>query len=223
MSLSHGVRTFGCGSRLPLDRYGDEMSDPRVHPSADVDDDVVIGTGSAVWHLAQLRSGVRIGRNCVIGRGAYVGPGITMGDGCKIQNAAQLHDPARLGRGVFIGPAVVLTNDRHPRAVDADFTPKRADHWDAAGVTIGDGASIGAGSIVVAGVSIGEWAMVGAGSTVTSTVPAHALVVGTPARQTGWVGHTGRRLEPDGADHWRCPDSDDRYVMSPDGGLSPAT
>jgi len=148
-----------------------------------------------VWHLAQVREGAGLGRNCVVGRGAYIGTGVRMGDNCKVQNYALVYEPAQLGDGVFIGPAVVLTNDTYPRAINPDGSAKSASDWEAVGVTIGDGAAIGARSVCVAPLTIGAWALVAAGSVVTHDVPDHALVAGVPARQIGWVGRTGQRLQ----------------------------
>ncbi|GAA2477667.1 acyltransferase [Streptomyces gobitricini] len=179
----------------------------RVQPTAQVADDAEIGSGSSVWELAQIREGAKLGEGCVVGRGAYVGTGVRMGDNCKLQNYALVYEPAELGDGVFIGPAVVLTNDHNPRSVDPDFKQKRGGDWEAVGVRIADGASIGARSVCVAPLEIGRWAMVAAGAVVTKDVPDFALVVGVPARQVGWVGRSGVKLvERDGeAGVWECP------------------
>lgn len=165
-----------------------------IQPSADVSDDCVIGEGSRVWHLAQVRENAQIGGNCIIGRGAYVGEGVKLGDNCKIQNLAQIYEPAVLGNGVFIGPAVVLTNDQYPRAINEDGTLKDASDWDPVGVTVETGAAVGARSVLVAPVTIGKWALVAAGSTVVKDVPDYALVAGTPAKRIGWVGPAGQPL-----------------------------
>ncbi|MGO4257763.1 acyltransferase [Marmoricola sp. RAF53] len=193
----------------------------RVVPSADVDERAVIGDGSSIWHLAQVREHARLGENCVVGRGAYIGTGVRLGDNCKVQNYALVYEPAELGDGVFIGPAVVLTNDTYPRAVTPTGEPKSAADWEAVGVTIGDGAAIGARSVCVAPVAIGAWALVAAGSVVTKEVPAHALVAGVPARQIGWVGRDGQRLADDGDGRWVSHSGDERYVEV-DGSLQPA-
>ena len=103
----------------------------RVLSSADVDERATIGQGSSVWHLAQVREGAVLGRNCVIGRGAYIGAGVRIGDNCKIQNYALVYEPAVLDDGVFVGPAVVLTNDAFPRSVNPDGTLKSAADWGA--------------------------------------------------------------------------------------------
>ena len=186
----------------------------RVAPGADISDDAIIGDGSAIWHLAQVREGARLGTGCIIGRGAYIGSGVEMGDGCKVQNYALVYEPAKLAEGVFVGPAAVFTNDHFPRAVNPDLTPKSASDWEAVGVTCQTGASIGARAVCVAPVTIGAWAMVAAGATVVKDVPPHALVAGVPARRLGWVGRSGEKLVPasDGTDAWTCPASGERYV-----------
>jgi acetyltransferase-like isoleucine patch superfamily enzyme len=182
-----------------------------IAASADVSDDAVIGEGSKIWHLAQVREGARLGENCIVGRGAYVGSGVVMGDNCKLQNYALVYEPAELGHGVFIGPAVVLTNDTYPRAVAPDGSLKSAHDWTPVGVTIRDGASIGARAVCVAPVTIGRWATVAAGAVVTKDVPDFALVAGVPARRIRWVGRAGVPLEPRG-DAWVCPETGERYI-----------
>jgi UDP-2-acetamido-3-amino-2,3-dideoxy-glucuronate N-acetyltransferase len=182
-----------------------------VQASADVDDRARIGPDTQIWHLAQIRENAEIGRQCVIGRGAYIGPGVRIGDRCKVQNHALMYEPAQIADGVFIGPAVVFTNDEFPRAVTPDGALKTEDDWTMVAVTVGEGAAIGARSVCVAPVSIGRWALVAAGSVVTRDVPDFALVAGVPARRLGWVGPAGRRLEDDGDGHWRCPQTGDRF------------
>ncbi len=183
----------------------------RIQPSADVAEDASIGEGSSVWHLAQVREKAQIGDNCIIGRGAYVGPGVVMGDNCKLQNHALVYEPAVLGHGVFVGPAVVFTNDHYPRAVTPDGALKSAHDWEPVGVTVQDGASIGARSVCIAPVTIGRWAMVAAGSVVVADVPDFALVAGVPARRIRWVGRAGVPLEAadDGLLH--CPSTGRTY------------
>jgi acetyltransferase-like isoleucine patch superfamily enzyme len=155
----------------------------------------------------------------VIGRGAYLGPGVVVGDRCKIQNHALVYEPAVLADGVFVGPAVVFTNDYFPRAVTPDGDLKTADDWDAVAVTVREGASIGARAVCVAPVTIGRWALVAAGAVVVRDVPDFALVAGVPARQLGWVGHAGVPLTRDG-DVWCCPATGRTYVTS-GAGLAP--
>ena len=174
------------------------MGEPRILPSADLDDDVTIGDGSSIWHLAQVRGGARLGRNVVVGRGAYIGTGVHVGDNCKIQNYALVYEPALLENGVFIGPAAVLTNDTFPRAINPDGTSKSAHDWDPVGVTCLEGSSIGARAVCVAPVTIGRWATVAAGAVVVKDVPDYALVAGVPARRIKWVGRSGFPLEATG-------------------------
>ena len=185
---------------------------PVVAGSADVDARARIGAGSRIWHLAQIREDATLGRNCTVGRGAYVGPGVVLGDNVKLQNHALVYEPARLGDGVFVGPAAVLTNDEYPRAVTPDGRLKSADDWTAVGVTVGDGAAIGARAVCVAPVTVGRWALVAAGAVVTKDVPDFALVVGVPARRVGWVGRAGQPLTAKGAGVWVCPATGAEYA-----------
>jgi UDP-2-acetamido-3-amino-2,3-dideoxy-glucuronate N-acetyltransferase len=183
-----------------------------IQDSADVSPVATIGDGSSVWHLAQIREGAVLGKNCIIGRGAYVGTGVRMGDNCKLQNFALVYEPAVLEDGVFVGPGVVFTNDHYPRSIDPEGTLKRGDDWESVGVTVRRGASIGARAVCVAPVTIGRWALVAAGSVVTRDVPEFALVAGVPARWVRWVGRAGVPLELEGEGTWICPLSGDRYV-----------
>ena len=187
-----------------------------IADSADVSPSAQIGAGTRVWHLAQIREDAVIGVDCVIGRGAYIGSGVRLGDRVKVQNLAQVYEPADVGNGVFIGPGVVFTNDRTPRAVTPDGDLKSASDWEPVGVRVDEGASIGAGAVCVAPVSIGRWALVAAGAVVTRDVPEHALVAGNPARRVGWVGRAGHRLveQPDGS--FTCPETDSRYRVVED-------
>jgi len=187
---------------------------PFVHTSADVADSARLGEGSKIWHYAQVREDAWLGANCIVGRGAYIGTGVELGDNCKVQNYALVYEPAKLANGVFIGPAVVLTNDHFPRAINPDGSIKDASDWDAVGVTIEEGASIGASATCVAPITIGAWALVGSGSVVIKDVPAHAIVVGSPARQIGWVGKAGQPLAPIGDGRYRCPVTGVTYVES---------
>jgi len=189
----------------------DNTKGARIAPTADIDDTAEIGDGTRVWHLAQVREDARVGRDCILGRGAYVGPGVIVGDNCKLQNYALVYEPAVLEDGVFVGPAVVFTNDEFPRAINPDGTLKSADDWHAVGVTVRTGASIGARSVCIAPVTIGRWALVAAGSVVTKDVPDHAVVAGVPARRIGWVGEAGVPLRSEEDGTLRCPVTDAHY------------
>ena len=188
-------------------------SPPRVADSADVDERATVGAGTLVWHLAQVRERAVVGAECIIGRGAYLGPGVVVGDRCKIQNHALVYEPAFVENGVFIGPAVVFTNDYFPRAVTPDGGLKSADDWHAVGVTVREGASIGARAVCIAPVTVGRWAMVAAGAVVTRDVPDFALVAGTPARRIRWVGRAGVPLEDLGGGDLRCPSTGRGYRL----------
>ena len=171
-----------------------KLNRARFADSAEIHTSASVGDGTVIWDLSQVREGASIGTSCVVGRGVYVDEGVVVGDRCKIQNSAQLFAPARLGSGVFVGPGAILTNDVYPRAITPEGALKGASDWDPVGVSVDDGASLGAGCIVLSGVSIGRWAVVGAGAVVTRDVPAHALVVGSPARRLAWVGRSGTPL-----------------------------
>jgi len=190
------------------------MEAPSVHGTADVDETADLGPGTTVWHLAQIRENARLGSDCIVGRGAYVGPGVIVGDQVKLQNYALVYEPARLEDQVFIGPAAILTNDLFPRSTDASGKLKRPADWEALGVVVRQGASIGARAVVLPGVVVGSWAMVAAAAVVTRDVPGFALVAGIPARRIGWVGPAGAKLEADGVGRWSCPQTGERYLES---------
>lgn len=140
---------------------------------ADIDPSAHIGEGTKIWPFATVREHAVIGERCVIGRGAYIDHDVIIGDDCHIQNGAQIFFPSQLGHDVFIGPNAVLTNDKHPRAGSTNWEPE--------GVFVANGASIGAGAVVLAGVEIGKKAMVGAGAVVVHDVEPDWTVVGNPA------------------------------------------
>jgi UDP-2-acetamido-3-amino-2,3-dideoxy-glucuronate N-acetyltransferase len=198
-----------------------------IKPSAQVADSAELGDGTIVWELAQVRENARLGSDCIVGRGAYVGAGVRIGDNVKIQNHALVYEPAELADGVFVGPAVVLTNDQYPRSVEPDGRRKRAGDWQPVGVQVGKGASLGARAVCVAPLRIGQWAMVAAGAVVTRDVPDYALVAGVPARRLGWVGRAGHPLQRLSGDRWVCPataesfreiqTSDGETVLRPEG------
>ena len=186
-----------------------------IAETANVESGVVLGEGVRVWHLAQVRENAQLGSNSSVGRGAYVGLGVRIGDNVKIQNFALVYEPAEVHDGAFIGPAAVLTNDHYPRAVNPDGSRKTGVDWKPVGVTVLEGASIGARAVCVAPVTVGRWALVAAGATVVEDVPDFALVVGAPARRVGWVGRAGVPLLQDG-NTWSCPRTGATYVQVSD-------
>jgi acetyltransferase-like isoleucine patch superfamily enzyme len=175
-----------------------------VHQTAVVEDGASIAAGSKIWHQAQIRTRARIGERCIVGKGAFVDFDVTIGADSKLQNYACVYHGVTLGRGVFVGPHAVFTNDRRPRATDPQFAALRDGDWEVGETTVGDGAAIGANATILPGITIGHWAMIGAGAVVNRDVPPYALVVGTPARRIGWVCRCGARLADDAAACTRC-------------------
>lgn len=166
-----------------------------IHESASVEAGSVIGPDTRVWALSQIRTGATIGSNCVVGRNVFIDADVAVGDNVKIQNNASLFEGVRIDDGVFVGPHVIFTNDRVPRAVNPDGSLKSKEDWQLDHTTVGRGAAIGAGAVILAGLTIGRWAMVGSGSVVTRDVADHALVVGNPARVVGFVSAAGTRCD----------------------------
>ena len=160
-----------------------------VHATAEVSDRAVIGTGTKIWNLAQVRENVVIGKNCILSKNVYVDFDVKIGDGVKLQNNVNVYHGVEIEDDVFVGPSATFTNDMFPRAFIGDFELSKT--------LVKKGASIGANSTIVCGVTINEYAMIGAGSVVTKDVKSHGLVVGNPARLIGHVCKCGRRLPDD--------------------------
>ena len=192
------------------------------HPSAEVSPHALIGKDVQIWHQAQVRERANIGANCIIGKGAYVDFDVQIGANSKIQNGVFIYHGATLEEGVFLGPGVILTNDRLPRAINADGTQKTDDDWQVGPVLIKRGASVGARAVIVPGVTVGEFAMIGAGSVVTKDVAPHALVYGTPALHHGYVCSCGEILienQPQNNTEsdpksWGCPACNEQFQPS---------
>lgn len=165
----------------------------QAHPTAIVETPNV-GEGSVIWHWTHVSGAAQIGKRCGIGQGCFIDNLVSMGDDCALQNGVMLYHGVTLESGVFIGPNVVTTNDRLPRIINPDGSRKTPDDWQVGKTLIKRGASVGANSTIRCGVTIGEWAMVGAGSVVTRDVPDHGLVYGNPARLMGFVCHVGHRM-----------------------------
>lgn len=159
-----------------------------IHESSYVDENVSIGEGTKIWHYCHVQSGAVIGRNCSLGQNVNVSNNVSIGDGCKIQNNVSLYEGVVLEDYVFCGPSCVFTNDLTPRAK----YPKGREAY--VRTLVMEGASIGANATIVCGHIIGRWAMIGAGAVVTTDVPDHALMLGVPARQVGWMCVCGQRL-----------------------------
>ena len=165
-----------------------------VHPTAEVSPEAEVGAGTRIWRQAHVREHARIGEQCNIGKGVYVDAHVKIGSRVKIQNHTSVFEGVTLEDGVFVGPHVCFTNDLFPRAITLDGELKSADDWEVTPTLVRYGASLGGGSVIRCGVTIGEYALVGAGSVVTRDVPPHTLVFGNPARPHGYVCRCARPL-----------------------------
>ncbi|WP_345249913.1 acyltransferase [Pigmentiphaga soli] len=178
------------------------------HPTAIVDEGAIIGKDSRIWHFVHVCSGARIGRRVSLGQNVFVAGRAVIGDGCKIQNNVSVYDNVTIEQDVFCGPSMVFTNVLNPRA----HIERKAEYRH---TLIKRGASLGANCTIVCGVTIGEFAFVGAGAVVNKNVPPYALVVGVPARQTGWISEFGERLALpiNGTGKAICPHTGVQYIL----------
>lgn len=170
-----------------------------IHPTAEVSPKAKIGEGTKIWNHAQIREDSIIGTNCIISKNVYIDIAVVLGNRVKVQNNVNIYHGVEVEDDVFLGPSMTFTNDFYPRAFNVD--------WKITNTLVKKGASIGANATIICGNTIGEYALVGSGSVVTRNVPAHALVVGNPARQIGWVCKCGHKLDADG----KCPACGDFY------------
>jgi len=166
-----------------------------VHRTAEVSKLASIGKGSKIWHLAQIRENAAIGENCIIGKNVYIDHDVRIGSNVKIQNNASMYFGASIEDGVFIGPHVILTNDKLPRAVKTDGSLKNDADWKMSKTVLKKGCSIGAGSVILPGITIGEYVMIGAGSVVTKNIPPFSIAYGNPASVRGKINKSGNKLK----------------------------
>ncbi len=159
-----------------------------LHPSSFIDENVEIGENTKIWHFSHVLSGTKIGENCSFGQNCVIGPKVKIANGVKVQNNISIYEGVEIEDDVFLGPSMVFTNVINPRA----FIVRRDEFKK---TLLKKGCSIGANATIVCGVTVGEYALIGSGSVVTKDVKAHALVVGVPAKQIGWVGISGNTLE----------------------------
>jgi UDP-2-acetamido-3-amino-2,3-dideoxy-glucuronate N-acetyltransferase len=182
----------------------DSTRAPSIHPSAVVDENVVLGERTKVWHFVHVCSGAKIGKACVLGQNVYIGKNARLGDGVKVQNNVSVFEGVEVEDQAFLGPSCVFTNVLNPRAFverKHEFRPTR----------VGRGASVGANATILCGVRLGDYCLVGAAAVVLADVPAYALVVGNPARQMGWICRCGTRLAD--VSEQRCQSCGDGYVI----------
>lgn len=177
-----------------------------AHETAVIDDGCKIGKGTKIWHFSHIMAGSEIGENCNVGQNVVVSPGVKLGNNVKVQNNVSIYTGVICDDDVFLGPSMVFTNVINPRSAII-----RKDQY--LKTLVERGASIGANSTIVCGNIVGKYAFIGAGAVVTKDVRPYALVVGNPARQTGWISEFGHKLIFDSNGFASCPESSDRYCL----------
>lgn len=187
------------------------MSDKKyfAHETAVIDDGCTIGTGTKIWHFSHIMPGCKIGQNCNIGQNVVISPEVVLGKNVKVQNNVSVYTGVTCDDDVFLGPSMVFTNVVNPRSA----VNRRNDY---ALTHVGKGATIGANATVICGNNIGKFAFIGAGAVVTKSVPAYALVIGNPARQTGWMSEFGHKLVFNENGIAICPESGEKYSLKDD-------
>ena len=180
-----------------------------AHETAFIDEGSVLGKGTKVWHFSHIMPNCIIGERCNIGQNVVISPEVILGKNVKIQNNVSIYTGVICEDDVFLGPSMVFTNVINPRSA----INRRGEY---AKTTVKKGASIGANATIVCGNDIGEYAFIGAGAVVTKNVPAYALLVGNPAKQIGWVGEYGHRLNFNAEGIAICPESSQKYRLEND-------
>ncbi len=183
------------------------MADYFAHETAVIDDGASIGAGTKIWHFSHIMPDCVLGENCNIGQNVVVSTKVVLGRNVKVQNNVSIYEGVTCDDDVFLGPSMVFTNVINPRSAVNRKSEYLKTH-------VGKGASIGANATIVCGHNIGEYAFIGAGAVVTKEIPAYALVVGNPARQTGWMSEFGHRLEFDQNGIAVCPESSEKYKLT---------
>ncbi|HAR20174.1 MAG TPA: N-acetyltransferase [Cytophagales bacterium] len=177
------------------------------HPTTIIDANCEIGKGTKIWHFCHIMPNCKIGENCNIGQNCVISPNVLLGKNVKIQNNVSLYTGLECEDDVFLGPSVVFTNILNPRSAIV-----RRDNY--LKTQIRKGASLGANSTILCGIEIGEYALIGAGAVVTKDVKPYALVIGNPARQTGWVSEYGHKLHFDSEGKAICPEEKSHYLLN---------
>jgi UDP-2-acetamido-3-amino-2,3-dideoxy-glucuronate N-acetyltransferase len=177
-----------------------------AHPTAVIDEGCIIGAGTKIWHFCHIMPGCEIGENCNLGQNVVVSPKVKLGKNVRVQNNVSIYEGVICEDDVFLGPSMVFTNVINPRSAVSrkhEYLP----------TLVRKGASIGANATIVCGNEIGEYAFIGAGAVVTKPVPAYALIVGNPGKQTGWMSEYGHKLHFDSTGEALCMESGERYVL----------
>jgi len=182
----------------------DEQRKYYAHPTAIIDDGSVIEDGVKIWHFSHIMPNCKIGQNCNIGQNVVISPEVILGKNVKVQNNVSIYSGVQCEDDVFLGPSMVFTNVTNPRSA----INRRGQY---AKTIVKKGASIGANATIVCGHDIGEYAFIGAGAVVTKNVPPYALVIGNPAKQTGWMSEYGHKLKFDKDGFALCPESGEQY------------
>jgi UDP-2-acetamido-3-amino-2,3-dideoxy-glucuronate N-acetyltransferase len=182
------------------------MSNYTAHPTAVIDDGCEIGEGTKIWHFSHIMSNCKIGKNCNLGQNVVISPDVILGNNVKVQNNVSIYTGVVCEDDVFLGPSMVFTNVINPRSA----VNRRGQY---SKTTVKIGASIGANATIVCGNDIGKFAFIGAGAVVTKNIPDYALVIGNPARQTGWMSEYGHKLNFDKSGLAECPESKEKYKL----------
>lgn len=179
-----------------------------AHSTAVIDENVMIGNGTKIWHFSHVQSGASIGENCVLGQNVNIGSNVSIGNFVKIQNNVSVYEGVILEDYVFCGPSMVFTNIINPRCK----YPQRGSEFYIK-TLVKEGASLGANCTILCGITIGKNALIGAGAVVLKDIPDFALVVGNPARQIGWVSEAGEKLNFDNEGFAFCRKSNKKYSL----------
>lgn len=177
-----------------------------AHPTAIIDDGAIIGDNTKIWHFCHIMPSAQIGRNCNLGQNVFIANEVVLGNNVKVQNNVSIYTGVTCEDDVFLGPSMVFTNVINPRSA----VNRRNQYLK---TTVGKGATIGANATIVCGNKIGEYAFIGAGAVVTKTVKSHALLVGNPAQQIGWMSRYGQRLKLDEEGKAQCSESGEFYYL----------
>lgn len=177
-----------------------------AHETAVIDAGCEIGVGTKIWHFSHIMSGCKIGEDCNIGQNVVISPQVILGRNVKVQNNVSIYTGVTCEDDVFLGPSMVFTNVINPRSAI-----NRKNEY--AKTVVMHGASIGANATIVCGHDIGRFAFIGAGAVVTKSVPDYALVIGNPAKQTGWMSEYGHKLSFDKNGLATCPESQEKYLL----------